>query len=175
MGIKSALLKYWLGMGAGIVLGLIFLLAGGGKLLSQAEVFSIFFTPFADFLLPFAPVLYRWLPVVEIAIGLLLITGILARPSASLALVLIIVFMANNSWLISHGFGDEPCGCFGALEEIAQLRLLIIGALSLDVVILVLALATLFWAQVSFLTLIPGSGPVGPASNGRGKLNCPER
>lgn len=155
MGIKSARLKYWLGMGAGIVLGLIFLLAGGGKLLSQAEVFSIFFTPFADFLLPFATVLYRWLPVVEIAIGLLLITGILARPSASLALVLIIVFMANNSWLISHGFGDEPCGCFGALEEIAQLRLLIIGALSLDVVMLVLALATLFWAQVSFFNINP--------------------
>ena len=153
--IKSVCFKRWIGLGAAIVLGLIFLLAGVGKLLGQLEGSFIFFTPFADFLLPFAPEIYLWLPVIEIAVGLLLITGVLARPAAALAVGLIAVFMANNSWLISHGFGAEPCGCFGILEEIAQLRLLTIGSLGLDVVMLLLALATLFLARVSFFNINP--------------------
>jgi uncharacterized membrane protein YphA (DoxX/SURF4 family) len=126
-----------------------------GKLLNQVETFSIFFALFADFLLPFAPAIYLWLPVIEIAIGLLLITGVLSRPAAALAVGLIAVFMANNIWLISHGFGAEPCGCFGALGEIAQLRMLTIGALGLDAVMLLLALATLFLARVSFFNINP--------------------
>lgn len=153
--IKSFRFKRWVGLGAGIILGLIFLLSGVGKLLNGTDVFFIFFTPFADFLLPFASVIYLWLPVIEIAIGLLLISGILARPAAALAVGLVTVFMANNSWLISHGFGSQPCGCFGILEEIAHLRMLIIGALSLDVVMLLLALATLFLARVSFFNISP--------------------
>lgn len=151
--IKSVRFKRWVGPGAGIVLGLIFLLSGVGKLLNEYDVFFIFFTPFADFILPFAPLIYLWLPVVEIAVGLLLITGVLARPAAVLALGLTTVFIANNSWLIAHGFGAEPCGCFGILEEIAQLRILTIGALVLDVVMLLLALAALFLARVSFFNI----------------------
>ncbi|HUU08421.1 MAG TPA: MauE/DoxX family redox-associated membrane protein [Dehalococcoidales bacterium] len=151
--IKSVRFKRWVGLGAGIVLGLIFLLSGVGKLLNEYDVFFIFFTPFADFLLPFAPLIYLWLPVVEIAVGLLLITGILARPAAALALGLIAIFIANNSWLIAHGFGDQPCGCFGILEEIARLRILTIGALVLDVVMLLLALAILFLVRVSFFNI----------------------
>jgi len=77
----------------------------------------------------------------------------LARPAAVLAVGLIVVFMANNSWLIAHGFGAEPCGCFGILEEIARIRVLTIGALVLDAVMLLLALATLFLAQVSFFNI----------------------
>jgi uncharacterized membrane protein YphA (DoxX/SURF4 family) len=153
--IKPVRLKRWVGLGAAIVLGLIFILSGGGKLLNQAEFFSIFFTPFADFLLPFVPVIYRWLPVIEIAIGLLLISGVLARPAAALAVVLLAVLMANNSWLIIHGFGYEPCGCFGILEELAQLRMLTIGALVLDIVMLLLALVALFLVRVSFFSIKP--------------------
>ena len=153
--IKSVRFKRWLGLGAAIVLGLVFLLSGVGKLFNEYDVFFIFFTPFADFMLPYATAIYLWLPVVEIAVGLLLITGVLARPAAVLALGLIVVFVANNSWLIAHGFGAEPCGCFGILEEIAQLRMLTIGALILDAVMLLLALATLFLARVSFFNINP--------------------
>lgn len=153
--VKSARLRYWLGAGASISLVLIFLLAVAGKLFGQVEVSSLFFTYLADFLLPFITAVYLWLPVIEIAVGLLLVTGILARPAASLAVVLITIFIANNSWLIAHGFGDEPCGCFGALEEMAELKLLTIGSLGLDVVMLVLALATLFLARVSFFNTSP--------------------
>ncbi|UCG09852.1 MAG: DoxX family protein [Dehalococcoidia bacterium] len=151
--IKSVRFKRWLGPGAAIVLGLVFLLAGAGKLFNEYDVFFIFFTPFADFVLPFAPLIYLWLPVIEIAVGLLLISGILARPAAVLAVGLIAIFIANNSWLIAHGFGAEPCGCFGVLEELARVRMLTIGALVLDVVMLLLALATLFLAPVSFFNI----------------------
>lgn len=151
--IKPVRFKRWLGPGAAIVLGLVFLLSGAGKLFNEYDVFFIFFTPFADFVLPFAPLIYLWLPVIEIAVGLLLISGILARPAAVLAVGLIAIFIANNSWLIAHGFGAEPCGCFGVLEELARVRMLTIGALVLDVVMLLLALATLFLAPVSFFNI----------------------
>jgi uncharacterized membrane protein YphA (DoxX/SURF4 family) len=174
--VKSVRFRRWLGLGAAIVLGLVFLLSGVGKLLNEYDVFFIFFTPFADFMLPYARLVYLWLPVVEIAIGLLLITGILARPAAVLAVVLIAIFLANNSWLIAHGFGAEPCGCFGILEEIAQLRMLTIGALVLDAVMLLLALATLFLARVSFFNITPWFwAEKRPVSNEEAGENVPQK
>ena len=55
--------KYWIGIGASIVLGLFFVSAGLGKLLHQAEVFEIFFVPFQEFLTTaLANAFFAWLP-----------------------------------------------------------------------------------------------------------------
>jgi len=58
----------WLAIGAGIVLGLIFLAAGLGKTLSQTDSFVIFVFP--EFL-PTAldKFIFQWLPTVEILIA----------------------------------------------------------------------------------------------------------
>jgi len=147
-------LRNWLAIGAGIILGLIFLAAGLGKLLNQTESFVIFVFP--EFL-PTAldKFIFRWLPRIEIIIGVLLITGVAARLTASLSLALIVSLIANNSILLIQGFGDKPCGCFGMAERWAQYRLSVAGALYIDIVMLILGFMVLFFYQRGFFTVNP--------------------
>jgi hypothetical protein len=140
--------------GAGIILGLIFLAAGLGKLLNPMESSIIFVFP--DFL-PNAvdKFIYQWLPRIEVLIGVLLITGIAARLVASLALALTVSMIANNSILLVQGLGDKPCGCFGEAERLAQLSLSVTGALYIDVVMLVLGFMALLFYQGRFFNINP--------------------
>ncbi len=144
----------WFATGAGIVLGLIFLVAGLGKLLNPMDSSIIFVFP--DFL-PNAvdKFIYQWLPRIEILIGVLLITGIAARLVASLALALTASMIANNSILLVQGLGDKPCGCFGEAERLAQLNLSVTGALYIDVVMLILGFMVLFFYQGRFFNINP--------------------
>ena len=144
--------KHWIGVWASILLGLIFVAAGLGKALYRAEAFVFF----PDFLpIAFAKSVFIWLPAIEVVVGLLLIFGIAAKLVATFSLVLIAGFIANNSLLLSLGLGDEPCGCFGIAETIAQARLSTIGSLYLDVVMLVLVLVLLFCYQRNFFNIYP--------------------
>ena len=144
----------WLAIGAGIILGLIFLAAGLGKTLSQTDSFVIFVFP--EFL-PTAldKFIFRWLPSVEILIGVLLITGIIARLVASFALALTVGLIANNTILLIQGLGDKPCGCFGEAERWVQLRLSIAGALYIDIVMLILGIMILFYYRGKFVNINP--------------------
>ncbi len=144
----------WLAVGAGIVLGLIFLAAGLGKLLNPMESSIIFVFP--DFL-PNAvdKFIFRWLPSVEILIGVLLITGIIARLVSSLALALTVGMIANNTVLLIQGLGDKPCGCFGEAERWVQLRLSIAGALYIDIAMLILGVIILFYYRGKFINISP--------------------
>jgi uncharacterized membrane protein YphA (DoxX/SURF4 family) len=153
--------KYWLAVGASVILGLVLVAAGLGKLLQRAEAGTIFFASYPsylpDFLLPaFFEVVFTWLPYIELIVGLLLIIGIAARLMAAFSSVLIAGFIANNSWLISQGLGYQPCsGCFGMLERITQARLSTVGALYMDMGMLALALIILFYYPGNFLTTRP--------------------
>ena len=144
----------WLAVGAGIILGLIFLAAGLGKTLSQTDSFVIFVFP--EFL-PTAldKFIFRWLPSVEILIGVLLITGVIARLVASFALPLTVGLIANNTILLIQGFGDKPCNCFGEAERWVQLRLSIAGALYIDIVMLILGIMILFYYRGKFVNINP--------------------
>ena len=149
--------RYWVGIGAGIILGLIFIAAGLGKLLQQAENFKIFYTPPISFLPPaLANSISIWLPSIELLLGLLLISGIAARLTASFSSVLIAAFIAYNSWLLGQGLGYEPCAsCFGIWETIFMGELSTTGALYLDIVMLALAFVTVFCYPGNFLTVRP--------------------
>ncbi len=144
----------WFATGAGIVLGLNFLVAGQGKLLNPMESSILFVFP--DFL-PNAvdKFIYQWLPRIEVLIGVLLITGIAARLVASLALALTVSMIANNSILLVQGLGDKPCGCFGEAERLAQLNLSVTGALYIDVVMLILGFMALLFYQGRFININP--------------------
>ncbi len=146
--------RNWFAAVAGIILGLVFLAAGLGKLLNQTESFLIFVFP--EFL-PTAldRFIFRWLPGIEVAVGALLIIGIAARLISSLALVLTASLIVNNSVLFVQGFGDKPCGCFGAAERWVQYRLSVTGALCIDVVMLILGFIVLFFYQSRFLDINP--------------------
>ena len=159
--------RYWIGIGASIILGLIFLTAGLGKLLQQTETFMIFYTSAMSFLPPAltdsAPI---WLPAIELLIGLLLILGVVARLVAACSSALIAIFIINNSWLLSQGLGYEPCECFGILERILQGTLSTTGALYLDIIMLALAFVTIFCYPGKFLTVRPWFMRKGKIDNG---------
>jgi len=137
--------RYWVSAGASIILGLIFVTAGLGKLLQQTETFKIFYTPHMPFLTPvLASAVPIWLPRIELIVGLLLIIGIATKVTAIFSLVLIAAFIAINSWLLSQGLGYQPCACFGILERIFRGTFSTTGALYLDIGMLALAFITVF-------------------------------
>jgi len=148
--------KHWLGSGASIILGIIFLTSGIGKLLVQVELFETSFPAFLDFLtLEQTRLLFYGLPYVELAVGLLLIVGVATRLVAVVASLLIASFIASNVWFITHGMGFEPCGCLGIFDRLFQNRLSTQQSLYLDIAMLALILITLLCYQRNFTDIYP--------------------
>ena len=144
--------KHWLAIGACILLGLIFFTFGLGKLPNHGEFLAL--TLSKSFLtLSQAIIVARWLPWIEVVLGSLLIIGIAAKFVASLSTALIVAFIANNSWMISLGLGDEPCGCPPQIENLGTMS--VIDSLYLDMGMLVLVLIILFCYRGNFLTTRP--------------------
>ena len=130
-----------MGVAASIVLGLILVLAGAGKI-SQQTIFT-----FPEAFLPedLARIVSHSLPPVELVIGSLLIIGVAAKLMVVFAFVLIAAFIANNCWLLGRGLGYESCGCFGVLDTLFFGGLSTRGALYLDIGMLALALIIIFF------------------------------
>lgn len=148
--------EHRLGLGASIILGIIFCISGLGKLLVQAEFFETFFPAYPDFLtLEQARLLFNWLPYVELAIGSLLIVGFATKLIAALSSLLIAAFITSNIWFITHGMGSEPCGCLGIVDRIIQNKLSTQQALYLDIAMLALILITLLCYQRNFTNIYP--------------------
>ena len=78
--------KHWVGVGASIFLGIVFTVSGLGKMFYQTETLEFFV--FSE-VIPAAlsKTVYIWLPRLELLIGLLLISGVVARFVASAASV----------------------------------------------------------------------------------------
>jgi len=148
--------KHWLGLGASLILGIIFLTAGIGKLLVEVELFETYFPAFLDFLtLDQARLLFYGLPYVEIAIGALLIVGVATKLVTALSSVLIAGFVASNVRFITHGMGYEPCGCLGFLNRLFQDKLSTQQSFYLDIAMLALVLITLLCYQRNFTDIYP--------------------
>lgn len=146
--------RYWIGIGASLILGVIFTIAGLGKLLHPGEPFQLF--SFPDYLAPaLAKVVFIWLPYLELIVGLLLISGIATKLVNTFATVLIAGFITNNVWLLSQGLGDKPCGCFGIAERMAQARLSVLGSLYIDIIMLALVIVIFFCYQCNFFNVYP--------------------
>jgi len=148
--------RHWLGLGASLILGIIFLTAGTGKLLVEVELFETSYPAFLDFLtLDQVRLLFYGFPYVELAIGLLLIVGFATKLIATLSSVLIAAFAASNVWFITQGLGFEPCGCLGIFDRLFQNRLSTQQSLYLDIAMLALVLITLLGYQRNFTDIYP--------------------
>lgn len=102
------------GILSSIFLGLIFLIAGLGKLPAQTDAYTILLIlPKVPALLFLSDYVHIVFPVLEIALGLLLILGIAARAMAAASALLVVAFIFNNLWLIGKGLATDPCYCFG--------------------------------------------------------------
>ena len=148
--------RHWLGLGASITLGVIFLVSGIGKLLLQGELFETYFPGFLDFLtLDQTRLLFYGLPYVEIAIGALLIAGVATKLVAALTSLLIAAFIASNVWFITHGMAFKPCDCLGIFDRLFQSKLSTQQSLYIDIAMLALILITLLCYQRNFTDIRP--------------------
>ena len=104
-------MKSWIGLLARLVVGVVWIIAGFAKLSDPAgSVRAVR----AYQLLPEAvvPTVGHLLPIVEIAIGALLVLGLLTRPVAVLAGLLFVTFIIGISSAWIRGL-EINCGCFG--------------------------------------------------------------
>ncbi len=65
-----------------------------------------------------AAVIGQALPIIELALGLLLLIGLFTRVSAGLSLLLLVVFMAGIASAWARGL-EIDCGCFGGDGSLA--------------------------------------------------------
>lgn len=107
----------WVGLVARLVLGVVLLIAGGLKLGSLGESVNAV----RGFqLLPYAltePVGYA-LPIVEVAVGLLLIVGLFTRWAAAAGALLMVAFIVGIVSAWARGIAID-CGCFGGGGAVA--------------------------------------------------------
>lgn len=145
--------RYWLTLVSSLLLGLVFLSAGVGKLASQSafllELNSRLESP------ELAGLIAAWLPWVEIVVGLCLLGGIAVQIASGAAATLATVFIFHNSWMISQGYGYKPCSCLGIFEQLVQGKLSTVGSLYIDIVMLLLTLAVYFCYQGRLFNLRP--------------------
>ena len=146
--------RRWIGIGAGIILGLIFIISGLGKLLHQADFLEVVLND--SFVPPaLAHMVAYMLPWIEFILGALLIIGISAKLMASFSSVLIAAFIAHNGWLIAQGLADEDCGCFGIFEKVFLGKMSTMEALYFDIGLAGLVLIILFCYPGKFLDIHP--------------------
>ena len=163
---KNMRYRYWITVVAGIVLGLVFIISGVGKLLGQSA-FLLSISSSGALSPAFANITATWLPWVELILGVFLIVGVLNHLTALFSVVLVGALIFYNSWMISHGLGYEPCACLGAFEKLFQGRLSTITALYVDIGLLALALVIYFTGPGKLLNIRPwflGRGKAGSSS-----------
>jgi len=140
----------WISTGARLILGGVFLVAGGLKVIDpQGSVVAVR----AYRLLPNSLVtIVGWgLPFAEIALGLLLLAGIATRVVAAAMATLLIIFILAVVSVAARGLSID-CGCFGGGGEVAPGQTAYGIELVRDVGLLLLAL-WLVWRPRSRLTL----------------------
>jgi uncharacterized membrane protein YphA (DoxX/SURF4 family) len=105
----------WLGLALRLGAAAIWLVAGAAKLADlqqfHAEVHAYKLLPGALE----APFAYG-LPIVEVAVGLYLALGLLVRPAALFATLLMLAFIAAMAQARARGLSLD-CGCFGSLSQ----------------------------------------------------------
>ena len=159
---------HWVSKLAVIFLGMIFIVAGVGKLLATNSLES-FLLP-ASIQFPFAQVVFGILPYLEIAIGALLVSGIAVRFAATVSLVLAVAFMVVNIIMVSSGLGTVLCGgCFGVAGKLSTY-----AALTMDIIMAVLSLNILFCYRGRFFNLVPWYLETGHNAEGRAFTQCAE-
>jgi uncharacterized membrane protein YphA (DoxX/SURF4 family) len=107
----------WVSTAARVILGGVFLVAGGLKVIDpQSSVAAVR----AYRLLPtsVATIVGWGQPFVEVALGLLLLAGVATRLVAAAAAVLLVVFIAAVASAAIRGLSID-CGCFGGGGDVA--------------------------------------------------------
>jgi uncharacterized membrane protein YphA (DoxX/SURF4 family) len=134
--------RYWISVGASLLLAVIFITAGIGKLVGQnAFLLSVSTSVLNQQAADFISALLPW---GELLLGALLAAFIMPQIVAGVSALLIGAFIFHNSWMIANGMGYHPCGCLGVFDKVFQGKLSTTGSLYIDIGMLVLALFIYF-------------------------------
>ena len=147
---RFAAVAVWASTAARLVLGGVFLVAGGLKVIDpQSSVAAVR----AYRLLPSSLVtIVGWgLPFAEIALGVLLLAGVATRLVAVASAVFLLVFIAAVASAAARGLSID-CGCFGGGGDVAPGQTAYGTEIVRDVGLLLLAV-WLVWHPRSRLTL----------------------
>jgi len=121
MGLKSqwesGRLPDLMGLLARLVLGVVLIWAGAVKVTNPAQS-ALAVRAFKVLPYDVAGYVGYGLPVLEILLGLLVVTGLFTRQSAALGGLLMLAFIFGISWAWAHGYSID-CGCFGGGGTIA--------------------------------------------------------
>jgi uncharacterized membrane protein YphA (DoxX/SURF4 family) len=165
---------------ASILLGLILLIAGSGKAFGFGEMPGqtmqfigailpdAWLTPGVAYFIGdiFFPYIIPW---TELCLSILLLLRIWPRLIAAISLPLIVGFMANNLWFISHGKTRfTSCECFGIWEKMFG-TLTHMQSFSLDIVLFALALTIIFVHPGGFLSSPPWLAKLGKGAKRQDK------
>ncbi|WP_245692196.1 MauE/DoxX family redox-associated membrane protein [Geodermatophilus telluris] len=135
----------WAATAARVLLGGVLVMAGALKIPDPAAAVR---AVRAYRLLPetlVAPVAFG-LPVLEIAVGLALLTGVFVRTAALASAVLLTVFIAGITTAWARGLQID-CGCFGDGGQVAAGQTAYPGEIARDAGLLLLALALTRWPR----------------------------
>jgi uncharacterized membrane protein YphA (DoxX/SURF4 family) len=151
---------------ASIIVGIIFLISGSGKIFAYGEMPGqtmqfigailpdAWLTPGLAYFMGqiFFPYIIPW---TELCLGILLLLRIWPRFFAALTLPLTVAFMTNNIWYIIHGQNTfTSCECFGVWEQIFG-TLTHVQSLTLDIILFALALTVVIVHPAGFFSLPP--------------------
>lgn len=140
--------RYWIGILAATLLGMIFAVAGMGKLMAGSSSYEAFLFPsFLPEVITDAA--YAGIPYVEVMVGLVLICGIAVKFTTSISAILIASFITSNLYLLNIGVGT--CGnCFGVAGGLT-----VYAALVLDGLMAVLAVIIFFSHKGAYFNKTP--------------------
>ena len=150
--------RHRVGIGASLILGLIFIASGVGKIFDPNDFLAMLLR---TSLIPYdlSVLISVALPWVELLLGISLIMGIAVRFMSGVSFLLIIGFILQNAWLIKQGIVTEDCGCFGGLADLLESEKQIIfsswTALYIDIGMLALSLLILFCYTGKLFATVP--------------------
>lgn len=139
---------------AAIIIGTILVISGIGKIPGQTEfawaLTKTFWTP------DLANFISQFLPWSELCLGIMLLLGTCAKIAAIMVIPLTICFTLNNVWALNHHISKfTTCSsCFGIWENYIG-HLTPLGALSIDLLLMVLALTVIFCSSRRYFELRP--------------------
>jgi uncharacterized membrane protein YphA (DoxX/SURF4 family) len=144
--------RYWVAFWASILLAVVLLTAGVGKLMGQSAFLLTLETWFVSENI--ANWVANWLPWVELVLGLCLLVGFFPQIAAGITALVVAAFAMHNGWMIANGLGHHPCHCLGIMDNIMG-EMSTVTSLYVDIGLIILALAVYFSYPGRFLNTRP--------------------
>lgn len=115
---------YWAAVAVRIILGVVFIYAAYVKLKDPWELFALAISQYQLLPLKAVEIVARSLPWLELAIGILLVSGRWLRVAATGASLLLLTFFALMIRADLMGMAIN-CGCFGGTDDVISWKTLL--------------------------------------------------